>query len=57
MISLGMNKTDEMSQKSIAILDAPSILGFRPTGVEALPEALKAAGLLDALNAQYVGSR
>jgi arginase len=56
MISLGMNKTNEMSQKSIAILDAPSILGFRPTGVEDLPEALKAAGLLEALNAQYLGS-
>jgi arginase len=39
-----------------AILEAPSILGFRPTGVENLPEALKAAGLLEALNAQYLGS-
>jgi arginase len=39
-----------------AILDAPSILGLRPTGVENLPEALKAAGLLEALNAQYLGS-
>jgi arginase len=47
---------NQMSQKSIAILDAPSILGLRPTGVENLPEALKAAGLLEALNAQYVGS-
>jgi len=39
-----------------AILDAPSILGLRPTGVENLPEALKKAGLLEALNAQYLGS-
>jgi arginase len=38
-----------------SILDAPSILGLRPTGVEDLPEALKAAGLLEALNAQYLG--
>jgi arginase len=28
------------------IIDAPSILGLRPTGVEDLPEALKAAGLM-----------
>ena len=26
-----------------AIIDAPSILGLRPTGVEDLPEALKAS--------------
>jgi arginase len=38
-----------------AIIDAPSILGLRPSGVENLPEALKAAGLLEALNAQYLG--
>jgi arginase len=38
-----------------AVLDAPSILGLRPTGVERLPEALKAAGLLTGLNAEYVG--
>lgn len=38
-----------------AILDAPSILGLKPTGVENLPEALKAAGLLNKLSAQYLG--
>ena len=38
-----------------AIIDAPSILGLRPTGVEHLPEALKAAGLLVGLNAEYAG--
>src|ERR687897_743921 len=38
-----------------AIIDAPSILGLRPTGVEHLPEALKAAGLLEKLNAKYAG--
>src|SRR5215204_1120241 len=38
-----------------AIIDAPSILGLRPTGVEYLPEALKAAGLMDRLNADYAG--
>ena len=28
------------------VIDAPSILGLKPNGVEHLPEALKAAGLL-----------
>jgi arginase len=39
-----------------SILDAPSILGLKPTGVEKLPEALKVAGLIEKLNAQYLGS-
>lgn len=38
-----------------AIIDAPSILGLRPTGVEHLPEAMKAAGLLKRLDAEYAG--
>jgi arginase len=37
------------------IIDAPSILGLRPTGVQHLPEALKAAGLMSELNAEYGG--
>jgi arginase len=37
------------------IIDAPSILGLRPTGVEYLPEALKGAGLVSKLNACYAG--
>ncbi|MDW0256735.1 MAG: arginase family protein [Nitrososphaeraceae archaeon] len=37
------------------MIDAPSILGLRPTGVELLPKALRAAGLLERLNAQYCG--
>jgi arginase len=36
-----------------AIIDAPSILGLRPTGVQYLPEALKAAGLMKKLKAEY----
>jgi arginase len=40
-----------MSQ--FAIIDAPSILGLRPTGVQYLPEALKAAGLMKKLKAKY----
>ncbi len=38
-----------------AVIDAPSILGLKPNGVERLPEALKAAGLLAGLNAEYAG--
>lgn len=38
-----------------AIIDAPSVLGLKPTGVERLPEALKAAGLQTGLNAEYAG--
>lgn len=44
-----------MDMPRYSIIDAPSILGLRPTGVESLPEALKAAGLLKRLNAKYAG--
>ena len=37
------------------IIDAPSILGLRNTGVQDLPEALKKAGLMDRLNATFAG--
>ena len=37
------------------IVDAPSVLGLRPSGVEELPEALKAAGLKAGLKAEYAG--
>ncbi len=35
------------------IIEAPSILGLRPTGVQHLPEALKAASLMSELRAEY----
>jgi arginase len=38
-----------------AVIDAPSILGLKPNGVEHLPEALKAAGLLTGLHAEDAG--
>jgi arginase len=41
--------------KSIAIIEAPSILGLRPTGVEYLPDALVRAGLLEGLHARHAG--
>jgi len=37
------------------ILDAPSILGLQNTGVQNLPKASKNAGLMDRLNATFVG--
>lgn len=38
-----------------AIVEAPSILGLRPTGVEDLPRALLEAGLLQGLDAEHAG--
>ena len=38
-----------------SVIDAPSILGLKPNGVEHLPEALKAAGLLAGLHAEEAG--
>ena len=38
-----------------AIVEAPSVLGLRPTGVEALPEALLEAGLATRLRARRAG--
>jgi arginase len=41
--------------KSIAVIEAPSILGLRPTGVEHLPDALVRAGLVARLHARHAG--
>ena len=41
--------------REYSVIDAPSILGLRPTGVELLPKALRAAGLFERLNAEYGG--
>lgn len=43
-------------KRKYAIVDAPSILGLRPTGVELLPETLRRSGLLERLNAEYCGA-
>jgi arginase len=39
----------------VALLEAPSVLGLFPGGVQTLPEALLAAGLADALGAHRAG--
>jgi arginase len=55
-----MKRVDPAGRKDdrgrFTVLDAPSILGLRPTGVELLPTALRAAGLLKALSAGDAGS-
>jgi arginase len=50
-----VNSLQEIEMRRIAVIDAPSILGLRPTGVEHLPEALKSAGLMKRLDAEYAG--
>lgn len=45
-----------MRVKACSIIDAPSDLGLRRTGVDGLPEALRAAGLMEGLpDARYAG--
>ncbi|MEU4485290.1 arginase family protein [Streptomyces purpurascens] len=41
--------------RDAAIIEAPSVLGLRPTGVEGLPEALLGAGLAEGLGAVRAG--
>ncbi|WP_210588419.1 arginase family protein [Streptomyces sp. GESEQ-35] len=41
--------------RDVAIIEAPSVLGLRPTGVEELPGALLDAGLADGLGAVRAG--
>jgi arginase len=38
-----------------AVIEAPSILGLRPTGVETMPEALLQAGLIERVGARHAG--
>ncbi|HUR42587.1 MAG TPA: hypothetical protein VMZ01_00660 [Aestuariivirga sp.] len=44
-----------MTDKPFAILEAPSVLGLFPKGVETLPEALLGAGLAERLGATRAG--
>jgi arginase len=45
----------EQDVRKLAIIEAPSVLGLRPTGVEELPDALLAAGLAGGLGAVRAG--
>lgn len=42
-------------QRKYSVIDAPSILGLQPTGVELLPKALREEGLVEKLSAEYSG--
>ena len=44
-----------MTRPHFAIIEAPSVLGLFPKGVEALPDALLAAGLSERLEARRAG--
>lgn len=44
-----------MPSKRFAIIEAPSVLGLFPAGVETLPDAVLAAGLADRLDARHAG--
>jgi arginase len=43
-------------QRRVAIIEAPSVLGLKPTGVERLAGTLLRNGLAERLNARYAGS-
>lgn len=44
-----------MQLLKICVIEAPSILGLKPTGVQYLPDSLKSANLLGQLCAEYFG--
>jgi arginase len=44
-----------MARPRAAVIEAPSILGLRPSGVESLPAALLKAGLTNRLHARHAG--
>jgi arginase len=44
-----------MTQPRFAIIEAPSVLGLFPKGVETLPDALREAGIAERLNARRAG--
>jgi arginase len=48
----GTRFEDPVSTTRYAVIEAPSVLGLFPSGVERLPEALLDAGLADLLNAR-----
>jgi arginase len=48
-------KGDGRRRQPYTIIEAPSVLGLKPTGVDRLPDALLANGLADRLGAQKAG--
>ena len=55
VVSVTHGAEGEWSISSYVIIEAPSVLGLFPSGVEELPDALLAAGLADKLGARHGG--
>ena len=47
--------TSHLTRRRYAIIEAPSILGLKPTGVDRLPQALLENGLAERVGARYAG--
>lgn len=55
-VSAATSKIERIQVKACSIIDAPSDLGLRRTGVDRLPDALRAAGLLEGMpDVRYAG--
>src|SRR5919106_5232536 len=54
-LDLSAKETPHMIENSLTIVEAPSVLGLFPKGVETLPDALLAAGLAERLGARRAG--
>lgn len=50
-----MYKNNIQQMLEISVIEAPSILGLKPTGVEHLPDSLKRSNLLERFRAESVG--
>lgn len=51
----GVSERHIHSQRQYAVIEAPSILGLKPTGVDGLSRTLLEHGLAERLNARYAG--
>jgi arginase len=47
--------TSHLTRRGYAIIEAPSILGLKPTGVDGLPQALLENGLAEGVRARHAG--
>ena len=47
--------TSHLTRRRYAIIEAPSILGLKPTGVDCLPQALLDNGLAERVGARHAG--
>ena len=52
---IASGETSHATRSRVAIIEAPSVLGLFPKGVETLPDALREAGLAERLEARRAG--